>query len=258
MLRLHAGIKTAIFTEQMSLLERDQAAAFFADEAGAQILLCSEIGSEGRNFQFASHLILFDLPANPDTLEQRIGRLDRIGQHQRITLHVPYVQGTAQERLFRWYDEALNIFNQISPTAQAVQEQFIYELKPLLEGKLPNNQQVPDGSHLTAVNEAVNKQLSELIDDAKHTRLQLEAELQAGRDKLLEYNSCRPKVAGRIVAAMQELDDNNVLPMFFERFLSVATSTTVNSVMALGCYIHLKVMAKSRAILTACPSAKMA
>ena len=221
-LRLHAGIKTAIFTEQMSLLERDQAAAFFADEAGAQILLCSEIGSEGRNFQFASHLILFDLTANPDTLEQRIGRLDRIGQRQRITLHVPYVQGTAQERLFRWYDEALNIFNQISPTAQAVQERFIYELKPLLEGKLPNNQQEPDGSHLTAVNEAVNKQLSELIDDAKHTRLQLEAELQAGRDKLLEYNSCRPKVAGRIVAAMQELDDNNVLPMFFERFLSVA------------------------------------
>ena len=79
-LRLHAGIKTAIFTEQMTLLERDQAAAFFADSEGAQILLCSEIGSEGRNFQFASQLILWDLPANPDTLEQRIGRLDRIGQ----------------------------------------------------------------------------------------------------------------------------------------------------------------------------------
>lgn len=78
-LRLHAGIRTAMFHEGMSLLERDQAAAYFAEESyGAQILLCSEIGSEGRNFQFASDLILFDLPANPDVLEQRIGRLDRI------------------------------------------------------------------------------------------------------------------------------------------------------------------------------------
>lgn len=66
-LRLHAGIRTAMFHEGMSLLERDQAAAYFAEESyGAQILLCSEIGSEGRNFQFASDLILFDLPANPD------------------------------------------------------------------------------------------------------------------------------------------------------------------------------------------------
>ena len=64
----------------MTLLERDQAAAYFADIEGAQVLLASEIGSEGRNFQFASDLVLFDLPANPDTLEQRIGRLDRIGQ----------------------------------------------------------------------------------------------------------------------------------------------------------------------------------
>jgi len=69
-LRLHAGIRTAMFHEGMSLLERDQAAAYFAEESyGAQILLCSEIGSEGRNFQFASDLILFDLPANPDVLK---------------------------------------------------------------------------------------------------------------------------------------------------------------------------------------------
>ena len=80
-LRIHAGIRTAMFHEGMSLLERDQAAAYFAEDSyGAQILLCSEIGSEGRNFQFASDLVLFDLPANPDVLEQRIGRLDRIGQ----------------------------------------------------------------------------------------------------------------------------------------------------------------------------------
>lgn len=205
-LRLHAGIKTAIFTEHMSLLERDQAAAFFADEEGAQILLCSEIGSEGRNFQFASHLVLWDLPANPDTLEQRIGRLDRIGQTEQITLHVPYVQGTAQERLYQWYDSALNIFNHISPTAQSVQEQYIVDLKPLLEGSVADNDRV----------------LQALIEEAKATRQDLEAQLQSGRDRLLEYNSCRPRVAGRIATAMHEFDNHNILPQFVERFLASA------------------------------------
>jgi ATP-dependent helicase HepA len=80
-LRESEGIKAAVFHEGLSIIERDRAAAYFAEQDNsAQVLLCSEIGSEGRNFQFSHHLILFDLPLNPDLLEQRIGRLDRIGQ----------------------------------------------------------------------------------------------------------------------------------------------------------------------------------
>ncbi len=76
-LREREGIRAAVFHEGMSIIERDRAAAWFAEEdTGAQVLLCSEIGSEGRNFQFASNLVMFDLPFNPDLLEQRIGRLD--------------------------------------------------------------------------------------------------------------------------------------------------------------------------------------
>ncbi len=202
-LRLHAGIKTAIFTEQMSLLERDQAAAYFADYEGAQVLLASEIGSEGRNFQFASDLVLFDLPANPDTLEQRIGRLDRIGQQHQITIHVPYVEGTATERLYHWYNEALNIFSQISPTAQTVQEQFIVDLKPILEGKTEGE-----------------VTLAQLVSEGKTQRLALEAAMQAGRDRLLEYNSCRPRVANKIAHTMRDFDDSHRLPRLFEQFMS--------------------------------------
>lgn len=76
-------------------LERDRAAYFADEEFGAQVLICSEIGSEGRNFQFAHHLVLFDLPSHPDLLEQRIGRLDRIGQKHVIELHVPYLETAA-------------------------------------------------------------------------------------------------------------------------------------------------------------------
>ncbi len=201
-LRIHAGIRTAMFHEGMSLLERDQAAAYFAEDSyGAQILLCSEIGSEGRNFQFASDLILFDLPANPDVLEQRIGRLDRIGQENRIQIHVPYLVGTAQERMFRWYNEALNIFSNISPTAQTLQENFIVDLKDcLLADK---------GQDFEDLLEAVNVQ-----------RQALENELQEGRDRLLEYNSCRPLVAQEIVNALEDYDDNTLLPMFMKRFMA--------------------------------------
>ena len=84
-------------------------------EEGAQVLICSEIGSEGRNFQFAHHLVLFDLPLNPDLLEQRIGRLDRIGQNAVIKIHVPYVEGSARQVLFRWYHEGLGAFSKTCP-----------------------------------------------------------------------------------------------------------------------------------------------
>ena len=201
-LRIHGGIRTAMFHEGMSLLERDQAAAYFAEDGyGAQILLCSEIGSEGRNFQFASHLILFDLPSNPDVLEQRIGRLDRIGQQNRIQIHVPYFEDTAQERMFRWYNEALNIFSNISPTAQTLQENHIVALKDCLLDD--------QGFEFEALLEQVNSE-----------RLLLEDELQSGRDRLLEFNSCRPKIAARIVKALEDQDEQNPLPDFITRFLA--------------------------------------
>lgn len=206
-LRIHGGIRTAMFHEGMSLLERDQAAAYFAEEGyGAQILLCSEIGSEGRNFQFASDLILFDLPSNPDVLEQRIGRLDRIGQQNRIQIHVPYFMDTAQERMFRWYNEALNIFSNISPTAQVLQENHIVALKDcLLNNPADNNQ---------------GQAFEDLLEQVNAERMALEDELQSGRDRLLEFNSCRPKVAARIVKALEDQDEQNTLPDFMTRFLA--------------------------------------
>ena len=90
-LRLRRGIRSAVFHERMHLVARDRAAAYFAEpDEGAQVLVCSEIGSEGRNFQFARHLVLFDLPLHADVLEQRIGRLDRIGQRHQVLVHVPH------------------------------------------------------------------------------------------------------------------------------------------------------------------------
>lgn len=197
-LRLKQGVRTSVFHEAMSLLERDRAAAYFADEDyGAQILICSEIGSEGRNFQFAHHLVLFDLPADPELLEQRIGRLDRIGQTETIKLHVPYFAGTAQERLFRWYHEGLNAFESISPTARTILE--------------AQRSRLPDGFRNGGA------PFEELVTEAKALRAELAAELEAGRDRLIELNSCRPEVAAELIAAIDAQDADPALANFLER-----------------------------------------
>ncbi len=74
--------------EPMTIEERDRLVARFRDPEGPRILLSGESGGEGRNFQFACHLVCYDLPSSPLTLEQRIGRLDRLGQHRPVEIHL--------------------------------------------------------------------------------------------------------------------------------------------------------------------------
>jgi ATP-dependent helicase HepA len=195
---VRSGIPATVFHEGMSILERDRAAAYFADEEfGAQVLICSEIGSEGRNFQFAHHLVLFDLPAHPDLLEQRIGRLDRIGQKHTIQLHVPYLETSPQERLFQWYHQALNAFLATCPTGNALQHQFGPRLLPLLDGG-------DDG------------EWQALVDEAEAERKRLEGELHNGRDRLLELNSGGAGEGERLVEDILEQDDQFALPIYME------------------------------------------
>ena len=87
------------------------------------------------NFQFACHLVLFDLPENPDLLEQCIGRLDRIGQTRDVQIYVPCLAGSAQQDLARWYHEGLNAFEQTCPIGMALFEQYESLLKVRSENK---------------------------------------------------------------------------------------------------------------------------
>src|SRR5690606_24559157 len=203
-LRVRSGIPATVFHEGMSIVERDRAAAFFADEEfGAQVMICSEIGSEGRNFQFAHHLVMFDLPAHPDLLEQRIGRLDRIGQRHTIQLHVPYLEGTAQEYLFQWYDQALNAFRATCPAGSALQHQFGASLLRQLDHPDP-------------------QQWQPLLTDAARTRSELEAELQRGRDRLLELHSRgHTGDAQKLIDAIEQQDNDFQLPIYMERLFDV-------------------------------------
>ncbi|OUS12468.1 RNA polymerase-binding ATPase [Gammaproteobacteria bacterium 53_120_T64] len=199
-LRLREGVRSGVFHEGMSLIARDRAAAYFADEQdSAQTLICSEIGSEGRNFQFAHHLVLFDLPLNPDLLEQRIGRLDRIGQRHDVQIHVPYHEDSAQEVMLRWYSEGLGAFQRVCPVGLNIYQQVAEQLHHCLR--------CPDD---TAA-------LSTLVDETYQlTEAALEA-LQKGRDRLLEMNSCNTEVANGVIDAMLEAEQSGELEDYLSK-----------------------------------------
>lgn len=195
-LREREGIRATVFHEGMSILERDKAAAYFAqEEGGAQVLICSEIGSEGRNFQFANQLVMFDLPFNPDLLEQRIGRLDRIGQNRDVDIHVPYLQGTSQAILARWFDEGLNAFAETCPTGRSVYDRFSEQLIGMLAS-----------GDVT--------ELDEVIVESAAMNKELKAQLEQGRDRLLEMHSNGGEKAQAIVEKIAATDGDTNLVTF--------------------------------------------
>jgi len=206
--KLKLGIRSSAFHEGLSIIERDRAAAYFAEEEqGAQVLICSEIGSEGRNFQFSHHLVLFDLPLNPDLLEQRIGRLDRIGQRHTIEIHVPYLVNTAQEKLVRWYHEGMNVFTKSCSVGYSIFEQVEKQLLPILEN---------------AMSETDDTRLNQLIADTKAYTEQMNKALSEGRDRLLELNSCNMPRANELIAAIEAeencLDLENYMAKVFQEY----------------------------------------
>ncbi|ELY3857025.1 RNA polymerase-associated protein RapA [Providencia rettgeri] len=196
-LREREGIRAAVFHEGLSLLERDRAAAYFAsEEEGAQVLLCSEIGSEGRNFQFANQLVMFDLPFNPDLLEQRIGRLDRIGQNRDITINVPYLENTAQSVLLRWYHEGLDAFEHTCPTGRAIYDKYY---QPLLQ--FMADPTVTDG-------------FDEFIKTCREEHDSLKLQLEQGRDRLLEMHSNGGESGNLLAQEIGEGDNDTELVNF--------------------------------------------
>jgi ATP-dependent helicase HepA len=194
--------RSAVFHEGLPLVQRDRNAAWFAEPDGAQILLCSEIGSEGRNFQFAHHLVLFDLPLNPGLLEQRIGRLDRIGQAETIRIHVPYVAGSADECIVEWYQRGLDAFETLLHGGDNYEVAFRDRLLSLA---------VSRGAGRTEPQAA---RLDELVRDTQALRKTLAATIERGRDRLLELNSFDRAVAERVIGRIRDADADPFLRNF--------------------------------------------
>ena len=195
-LQQRINVELAVFHEDLTLIQRDRNAAYFSTEDGAQLLLCSEIGSEGRNFQFAHHLVLYDLPSDPELLEQRIGRLDRIGQTGDIHIHVPYLSGTEGEVLARWYAEGLDAFEHNLHGATEVYRSCAEMLELLF-------------LHFDPVG------LDELIGFSKKQMKAVKKKLKSGQEKLLALNSFRDCDSQKVIERVKMLDEDKG----FEKFM---------------------------------------
>ncbi|HEX2956635.1 MAG TPA: RNA polymerase-associated protein RapA [Chitinispirillaceae bacterium] len=196
------GVNIALFHEDMTLIQRDRNAAWFEEENGADVLISSESGSEGRNFQFCSHLVLFDLPWNPELLEQRIGRLDRIGQGDTITIHIPYFKGTVHEMLFRWYEEGVGCISANIPAAGEVFDHLetvlVTTSRMLQSGTFPQSE------------------MENLLQTTRTLRDKLNSTLFSHRDHLLELSSNRPAEARKMIEAIEHHDRESIASQIVE------------------------------------------
>jgi ATP-dependent helicase HepA len=192
-------LDVALFHEGLSVLQRDRNAAWFADPKGANLLVCSEIGSEGRNFQHARDLVMFDLPLDPDLVEQRIGRLDRIGRSGAVHIHVPYIENTGAEVLARWHHEGVGVFEHPVAVGHPLLEEF--------------------GKRVAESACGADGDLNDLIRETADTRNRLAESLEAGRDRLLEMASLKHDVAQRVIDEVRSRDDDSEIDEFFLQLL---------------------------------------
>jgi len=173
-------LASGVFHEELSAARRDTEVARFRDPDGPSVMVSTEAGGEGRNFEFCRRLILFDVPWKPTVVEQRIGRLDRIGRQMPVEIvyfRPPSGIGADVVRVF----ETLGVFRE--PLA-GLEPQLVHVENALEQLALDPNASLTD------------ERLDQLVADARaaRTRIREAAYQQLHRDPY------RPEMGARILA----------------------------------------------------------
>ncbi len=106
----HSGYTVSVFNGRMGLDEKEESVRRFRERD--QILVSTEAGGEGRNFQFCHLMVNYDLPWNPMRVEQRIGRLDRIGQKRPVRIYNLFCEDTVEERVLEVLEYRIGLFQE--------------------------------------------------------------------------------------------------------------------------------------------------
>jgi ATP-dependent helicase HepA len=182
-----AGYESLSYDGAQTLEARDRLVARFRDPEGPRLLLSGEAGGEGRNFQFAAHLVCADLPESPLTLEQRIGRLDRLGQTRPVQIHVVAEPGEEQF-LADLYEHEIGIFEEPVGGLDAVLASLPAELAALRKKKTAK------------ARDAFRAKLAARVADARR--------VQHDGDPLLDIRSASlPELAALVGNAFARLDE---------------------------------------------------
>jgi ATP-dependent helicase HepA len=192
-----AQLATGAFHEELSPARRDTEVALFRNPDGPSVLVSTEAGGEGRNFEFCRRLVLFDLPWKPATVEQRIGRLDRIGR--RLPVEIVYFRppdgiGADVVRLL----EALDVF--IEPSA-GLEPQLAHVERTLEEIALDPSASLTDARLETVISDA----------RAARTRIREAAYQQLHREPYL--SDMGPGLLARIPLQLDALNEQVVVTL---------------------------------------------
>ena len=196
-----------VFHGQMKPMEKDRSVQDFRNGDGPQVLICTEAGGEGRNFQFCHLLVNYDLPWNPMKVEQRIGRVDRIGQDQTVSIFNLWVKDTVEERVLDVLEKRIRVF-----------EETVGDLDPILgdtEGDIRKIMRIAGEKRAEALEE-FGKQLEEQV---RHAR---DAEAKLG-DFIMDTKSYRRELAERIAGQPSPIK-NYDLDTFIGQLLSDAST----------------------------------
>jgi superfamily II DNA or RNA helicase len=143
-------ISHSLFHGQMPNAEKDRQIERFRTENN--VLLTTELGGEGRNLQFCRRMINYDLPWNPMRIEQRIGRIHRIGQTREVFIHNLCAAGTVEEYILDILDRKINMF-----------EMVIGEIDMII-GRMRGEQDFADLAYDLYVNAASDEERKEAFD----------------------------------------------------------------------------------------------
>jgi ATP-dependent helicase HepA len=196
-----AQIRVGVFHEDLSPGQRDIEVAQFRLSGGPSMLVSTECGGEGRNFEFCTRLVLFDMPWSPMTVEQRIGRLDRIGRRHPVEILIPHAPTGLAAAIVALYD-ALGLFRR----PMAGLEPELAGVEQAIEEAALGAETTPD---LAAFADLVNRA------DAAYGRIERAAQHELHRDPF------RPEMAAGILARVpEELEEltRDIVLGFCERF----------------------------------------
>ena len=152
------GYEVTVFNGQMDLLEKEKSVQRFRQQA--QIMITTEAGGEGRNFQFAHIMVNYDLPWNPMKVEQRIGRLDRIGQTRKVQIYNLYSENTLEQRILDVLEYRIQLFTRAVGSLDPILGEVERDLERIIFEHMDN---------LDEYMEKFEKDLAEKIKDARET-----------------------------------------------------------------------------------------
>ena len=190
-----------VFHGQMNPGAKDRSIEQFRKNSGSQVLISTEAGGEGRNMQFCHLLVNYDLPWNPMKVEQRIGRVDRIGQTQPISIFNLWVKDTVEERVLDILENRIRLF-----------EETVGGLDPILGDA--DNIEVDIQKIMRTAEDSVD---AVLADFDRQTEESIRASREAGEllgDFIMDTKSFRREIAERISGQTSPVDNDN-----FEKFI---------------------------------------